>query len=137
MSKDIKRTVIGYVVSITIAGLIALGVGFVFDFGETKQDAYKALCDTFSVPALLYMAVAVLCWIGRDGFFDGISFTLHRALAFFLPFLGSKTETYRDYKEIREERRALSGGSVYTCLFLTGLLFLAIALVFLVLWYNA
>lgn len=95
-------------------------------------ERYKILCDSFTIPGVLFIMFGVLVWISTTGFFDGLSYALQHVFRS-LFFRGGQTqEKYFEYKEKRRTKRVKG----YSCLFYTGLAFTLVALYFLMRFYK-
>ncbi|MBP5151353.1 MAG: DUF3899 domain-containing protein [Lachnospiraceae bacterium] len=133
----LKRFIIAFTVSF-IAG-IALFIFYLvsrdFPVAELKEN-YRILADAATVPGLLFVMFGALVWAAGKGAVDGVSFAMSRALQALIPGARANAdETYADYLERRREKRKKSLG--YSFLLLTGLGFMIVAVVFVVLFYNA
>lgn len=135
MKKTWQKTLVGYAVSVLIAGGLFALVVVRFGLSGTKTDVFKTLCDAFSVPSFLYLSFFALICIAGEGSFDGVGYVFRRASAFFLPFLNMKSENYAEYKRRHEEQRALKEKKAPSPLLVVGLICLAFALLFLALYY--
>lgn len=102
---------------------------------ETQADTYKMWCDAFTVPGVILIMLFFLVWISDKGTFDGISYALRYAISALIP-LGRLKEhkKYYDYVSEREEKRAQRKGHGYLFLLVTGLAFMAVSVVFLILF---
>lgn len=96
-------------------------------------DRYRALCDAFSIPAVLLIAFGALLWVSGEGAFTGISWAARNAILLLIPGKALERETYAEYRARRKEGKA----SGYGFLFIVGLVFFAISMVFLILYNNA
>ncbi len=134
MSSVLKNRLIKYGCS----GLfIALFAGsYVAANAEVAQlpvDWYRILCDAFSVPGILLILVGGLLWIAGQGALDGVVYCVRWAVFSLIP--GKRLERdmrYAEYVEAKQDKRP----SGYGFLFFSGLFSMAIALVFLVLFYQ-
>lgn len=100
---------------------------------ETTAEKYKILCDAFSIPGLLILLLAMLVWASGQGAFTGLGYLgryLRRAL---IP--GGRTkyphETFYDYLQEKKEKK---GKTSVAFLFIVGAVFLAVGIVFLILY---
>ena len=102
------------------------------DFGaQTTVDKYKILCDAFTIPGLLMLMFAAMLSISNEGGLDGISYLMKQGFRM-LTFRGLGQEKYLDYVQNRRENR-LTG---YGFLYIVGAAFMAVALIFLALFYS-
>ena len=102
------------------------------DFGaQTTVDKYKILCDAFTIPGLLMLMFAAMLSISNEGGLDGVSYLVKQGFRM-LTFRGISQEKYLDYVQHRRENR-LTG---YGFLYLVGAVFMAVALIFLALFYS-
>ena len=120
-----------------ITGGICLGMAALYcglrDFGGMSLvERYRTLCDGFTIPGLVALCVGALLWVGNDGFFYGLGYCLDVARKSLLPGGRRKMEKYGDYVE-RHRQKKLTG---YGFLFVCGGACMAIAMVFLALFYS-
>ena len=133
MSEGLKTNLLKYGITGTVClGLAALYCGL-RDFGDmTLVEKYRVLCDGFTIPGLVALCVGALLWVSNDGFFYGLGYCLDVARKALLPGGRRKMEKYYDYVE-RHRQKKLTG---YGFLFICGGVCMAIAIVFLVLFYR-
>ena len=133
-----NKTILKYGIAISCGAAVAVYIifsGRAFS-AETSAERYKTLCDAFSVPGLLMILVGILIWLSGQGAFAGLGYLgryLRRSL---VP--GGRTkyphETFYDYLQEKKEKR---GSVSYSFLFIIGASFLAVGIVFLVLYYKS
>ena len=134
MNNNIRNIIIKYAVA------LGIGAGFVFTFMwlndyslVTEQiEKYRLLTDAFSIPGVIFIMVGCLVFVSTDGFFDMITFGLGKAKSMLIPFSKKSDETFYDYKQ-RKAKNRLTG---YSFLFFTGLAFLMVAGIFLILFFR-
>ena len=134
MNNNIRNIIIKYAVA------LGIGAGFVFTFMwlndyslVTEQiEKYRLLTDAFSIPGVIFIMVGCLVFVSTDGFFDMITFGLSKAKNMLIPFSKKSDETFYDYKQ-RKAKNRLTG---YSFLFFTGLVFLMVAGIFLILFFR-
>lgn len=97
-------------------------------------ERYKIWCDAFTIPGLLLILLGLLVWISNQGALDGLSYALQGMFRMFIPGAGLRQnmETYYDYLK-RKEKKRVKG---YGFLFIVGGSSMAVALVFLNLFYR-
>lgn len=98
---------------------------------QTLADQYRILCDAFTIPGALMVLFACLLSLSGEGALDGIGYCLAQA-GKILTFRGASLEKYADYLERRQSNRLKGFGFLYV----VGLAFLAVAVVFLALFYS-
>lgn len=119
---------VGLAASVAIAVAYALGQ----DLGSLFQaDRYRVLSDSFAVPGMLGIFIALLLTLSGQGALDGVGYCLSRAVHM-LSFRGTERETYKDYLERHQAKRPRGFGFLYC----TGLTCLAVAGIFLALFHN-
>ncbi|MBE5863568.1 MAG: DUF3899 domain-containing protein [Lachnospiraceae bacterium] len=104
-----------------------------FPASEASEN-FRMLADAATIPGLLFVMFGALIWAASLGAMDGVSYGLGYALRAFLP--GGRMqpeETYAEHIAKRREKYANSRG--YGFLFITGIIFLAIAGIFIALFY--
>ncbi len=117
---------------------ILLGMGMVwvvqnnygYNSGMEPVQRYLVLCNAFTIPGTILLMVGILVFISGTGALDGITYALRWLRLTLLPF--GKQPRYDEYVKARRERKKVSGGF----LMISGALFLAVAIVFLVLFYS-
>ncbi len=136
-SDQIKKA-IKYGTAIVCGAAIAVYMVFSRNISgaENATERYRILCDASSVPGLLMILVGILIWLSGQGAFAGLGYLgryLRRSL---VP--GGRTkyphETFYDYLQEKKEKR---GSVSYSFLFIIGAAFLAVGIVFLVLYYKS
>lgn len=133
MSKKAQTRLLKYGITGGICLLLALVYCAARDFFQLElAEKYRVLCDAFTIPGLLCLCVGALIWASNDGFFYGLSYCLNVAWRALIPGARYKTERYYDYVTRKKEKR-IPG---YGFLFLVGGVCMAVAIVFLVLFYR-
>ena len=134
--KNSRTVILHYSITVVAAGLISLLVLSLRDFWEvtTLVDKYKMLSDAFTIPGVLLVMVCALVWISTTGFFDGLSYAFTRVGGMLIPFYkkGREHVTYYDYKMSKKDKEVHG----YSFLLFVGLLFIAISIVFISLFYS-
>lgn len=98
-----------------------------------KKELMRALCDGFTVPAVVMLCVGCLVLVSGSGIFNGLSYIGRAILGTFIPGLKLTQKSYKEYKEAKTEQEKKPNASF---LFILGSIFFAIAMVFLVLYYK-
>ncbi len=133
MSKRLKTNLIKCGIA-ALVGLI-LTVYYVFsrDFGQQELlERYRILCDGFFLPGIFMVMIGLLFTMNNVGALDSISYLLKYAVRTFVPAAFTDMEPYLDYVQARREKRVRG----YQFLFFVGGGFLAVATVFLALFYS-
>ncbi len=132
-----KKTLISYGVQFVIAALIAYLVAEAQGL-RIGQEAYlvcRYLSDGLFVSALVFVSFGALMWISTTGFFDIFSYAFNSLLVLFTPLKKpSEQKHYYEYKSEREAKR--QGKPVTHTVLITGLIFLALSLLALMLYYK-
>lgn len=134
MKSENKTLLIKYIVFFVIASLITLGIfsikGF---FTDSVAVNIQILSDGFSVSGLLLTLYAGLMFVSGEGIFIGLGFVFRNIVQAFVPMGRKKHEFYGQYRErkLKEIRRSSDH-----CAFVIGLLFLAVGVIFSVIWYT-
>lgn len=111
-------------------GLFVLN-NYGFSEAETALERYLILCDSFTIPGVILVMVGLLVWIGQQGQFDFLSYTGRMIRDRFRK--DPEHIRYGDYVLEKQEKRHHGG---FGFLIITGLAFVAVALVFLILFYS-
>lgn len=133
MSKTAKTRLLKYGLS-TLFCLVMAGVYLLqFDFDKlTQLELYKALCDAFTFPGALLILVGLLLAVSNEGALDGIGYVLSYAVKMLIPGKHGQSKRYYDYVEEKRSKRVKG----YGFLFIVGGISMAVALVFLALFYS-
>lgn len=138
MNKNIRNCLLKYAAAAFAGGLAVYLCLYLQDFSAASSAAerYRILCDAFTVPGVIFIMVAALVWICKQGLFEGISYSIRWLFKSLIPFGRTKKEheTYYDYVKEKSGRKRTGG---YGFIFFTGLAFFIIALVFLFLFYKS
>ncbi len=136
--RPIKKVIISYVITSVLALAFTFFIAYTSDaFSGTlqKRTLFGVISDAFFVPGGVFFGFGILLKIADGGFFDSVSFILKRAFLSLIPGARiAKEENYQEYKSKKEGRRKRSQ---FSSVIIVGLVFIAIAAVFLVLYANA
>ena len=129
-----KRTLrTKYLVCFAIASLITLAVfaikGF---FTDSIAVNLQILSDGFVVSGLLLLAFAGLMYISGEGGLIGISFVIRNVVLAIIPLGRLKHEVYAKYRERKIKELKQNRDS---CVFVVGLIFLFVGILFTAVWY--
>ena len=104
-------------------------------FQQPIMERWRILCDAFTIPGLTFVMIGFLIMVANEGFFDMLSYAASKAVGVFLPGRGfsDNGEKYYDYVQRKRDKRA----SGYGFLFVVGGIFMAFALLFMYLFYQA
>ena len=104
-----------------------------FSAAASEVEKYRILSDAFTIPGVTLIRVAALVFISNFGGFDGLGYSVKYALKRLLPFAGlSDPGKYLDYVG----RRRASRINNYSFIWISGVLFLAVALFFMYKFYQ-
>lgn len=124
-----KRYLTCFGVAIFIAFLVLFIKGF---FKDTAKENMQILTDAFFTSGLLLVLFSGLMYVSGEGAFIGIGYALKRAVRMFIPTGNRHDETYAEYREKKTGGEKKTGDG---CLFLTGVFFVLVSLIFFVIWY--
>ena len=136
MNNDLKSKIKKYSLTIIIGLIITVGLLFSFNFfsGELSNiDTMKALSDAFSVSGILLLAYGALIYVSTEGMFDGVSYAGMFVVRSLVPGMRrNPIQKYGDYKVSKEGKRC----SGYAYIFFIGLGFLAVGIIFTILFFT-
>lgn len=126
---------IKYIVQIAIGLLLSFvvmcGQGL-FGAGSVA-DKMRAVCDGFSVTALLFLSVGTLLWASSTGFFDALAYAARKGAHALVPGLvHDGLGGFYEYRQERQRERKPKGGNA---MLLAGAGFLAASLALTAAWY--
>lgn len=133
MNEKRKELLIKYAVCFVVASIFTVLVFwarnfFTDDLGVNLQ----VLSDGFSISGILLILFSGLLFVSGEGALLGIGFVMRNVFLYFVPYGRKHHETYAQYRERKV------GGPKRTgtlCPLITGLFFLAIGLIFTIIWY--
>ncbi len=120
-----------YAITLTIETLLVALLAWSKDILEQTAmvDIYHILCDCFFVVGVVATGIGALVFVSNEGVFDGITYGLRAFANIFRKEVNRNTESYFDYRTRRAEHKF-----GFAFLLVCGLIFLAIAVVMLVLY---
>lgn len=138
----IKKTLIRLGIVLVVTGLFVLTIALNRGWGITTKETYKNLNDSFTVPSVLLFMLWAIVKVSSEGAFDALGFIGGTVIRTLVPFGRNKIhkETYAEYKERKNAHRKTTetlGWSVSRCMFVSAVVYFAISLIFLALWYGA
>lgn len=123
-------TAIGVSVAVVIMAVKGLFGGVELE----PQEIYKILSDAFFVPGVIIGGVGLIVFASHGGVFDMLGFSVR---LFFDLFRRDVTKRkYRDFYEYKEAKKDKQRSSILFLL-LVGVAFIAVSIVFLVLYYHS
>ncbi len=125
-TKYIVTTIIGLAAAFAI--MCYKGIFYV----SGAADAMQILSDAFLVPGVFIMGVGLIVVAANGGTFDMLGYAVRMIFDGLKRDL--KNRKYKDFAEYREARKDRKIG--YGYLLITGAAFIALAVLFLLIWYN-
>ena len=133
MKEETKAAIRNYGICVGVEALIAFLViwskGF---FTESVAVNLQILSDAFFVSGILMTLFAGMMYVSGEGALIGIGFVLRNVVLAFIPMGRAKHEKYVDYRTRKMDEIKRNNDS---CILVTGLIFLAIGIIFTVIWY--
>lgn len=129
--------IIKYLSGFMIGGVMSCLVmsNYGFSAAQTSAERYKILCDAFTVPGVLILAVGALVWLSAQGATDSITYLIGGIFKRLIPIGRWKEERFEKYYDFVERKRAKRPKG-YGFIFVIGGVFMAIAIVFMILFYR-
>ena len=132
--KNGGKLAIKYLVTAIAGGAFTVFVLWLRDFlgAPTLLEKYRILADAFTIPGVILVMLSLLVWASSEGAFDFLGYAASRVGDMLLPAhgLSSKHETYYQYVERKRGKRAKG----FWFLLFVGLAFVAVAVVFVILY---
>lgn len=133
MSEKGKTGSLKYGVTVGICALFTA----LYVFGKEPktlgvQELMRVLCDGFTLPGILCLCGGGIVAVSNEGALDGIGYAVRYAVKMLIPGMGSRQKRYADFVAERREKRVRG----YGFLFVVGLIWMALAALFLVLFYH-
>lgn len=127
-----KKTVTYFVlVAAGIALFLLTGIWRGLFTASDSVSLFKALCDCFTVPGIIYLCLGLLLWCGNGGTFDMLGYGTKMFFSVFSSKRKGEKESFYEYRT----RKQKSPRPVAPFL-VTGTAFLAAGIVFLIVFYN-
>ena len=98
-----------------------------------QMTMYRYLADAFTVPGIVFICIGLLVVLAGQGAFTGLGYIFRRMGRWLLPFLVKKDMTYAEYLDSRKERQKTLW---FLSFIIIGIIFLAVAVVFIILFYQ-
>lgn len=138
MAQNRKNLLIKYLVCLCV-GIAMVFVVFLIQglFNGQHKSAKEVLYilqNAFCTPGLLMILFSGLMFVSDEGGFIGIGYALGRAARVFIPFVAKDVETYAEYRERKTGKKTASGTKL--SVFLTGLFFFLVSMIFLIIWFQ-
>ena len=136
MKTPLAKNLVKYGVSIGIGLVLAyIYVAARLDLGDLasveRVDLYLILCDGCTIPGLLLLMSGFMMTISNQGALDGVTYVLTNAVRMLIPGAATRMERYKEYVERKRENRVKGYGFLYV----TALIFLILAGIFMALFY--
>lgn len=133
MSKRLKVNLLKYGISALVCGGMVWLYVYLRDFAsQSTMEQYRILCDAFTIPGLTALMFALLLSVSNEGALDGLGYVASIAVKSLTPGGRKKIEKYYDYVQRKREKK-LTG---YGFLYIVGAICMAVAVVFMVLFYQ-
>lgn len=137
MKPEKKALLIKYIICFCVASVITVAV-IVLKFSLNDNPSEKisimsALSDGFTVSGILLILFAGMMYVSGEGALIGIGFVLRNVVLAFIPAGRMRHEKYADY---RERKMAEAKKSSDHSIIVTGAVFLAVGIVFILIWYS-
>ena len=134
--RHLKKNILKYGISASIAlSLVYLYVSLRADIHDPASlpvlEWYRVLCDAFTIPGLVFTMLGLLVSLSNQGALDGIGYAATVAFKMLIG-AGANQERYAEYLERRRANRLKGYGFLYA----VGLACLAVAMVFMGLFYS-
>lgn len=126
----LKKYAISFGVAIVIMFFVLAMKSF---FGDDAKANIVTLSDATFTAGMLLVCFYGMMFISGEGGLLGIGFVLNRVVKSFLPMGRKDTETYAQYRERKTGKTKKPGEK---CVLFTGLFFLLLSGIFIIVWYN-
>lgn len=127
----LKKYLICFCVAIAILVAVFAIKGF---FGDNAKQNIATLSDATFTVGILFICFYGMLFISSEGGLLGISFVLIKVARAFIPMGRKDTETYAQYRERKLSNPKKKGDA---CVLFTGLFFILLSVIFIVVWYNS
>ena len=128
------RKYLKYIITVTIGLAFSALIIFSKDIfnQESTTEVMKILCDGFFVPGVVILGFGLLVVASNGGTFDMIVYGTKKFFDLFRRNAYKRVnETFYEYKKAKSDKKI-----EFLYMIITGLVFIAISIIFLVLYYN-
>ncbi|MBR2445328.1 MAG: DUF3899 domain-containing protein [Clostridia bacterium] len=134
MKQENKSLLVKFLICFGVASALTLAVFWIKGFfTDSLANNIMVLADGFFVSGILITMFAGMIFISSQGALIGISFIVRNfVLAWIIPGGRKRQEMYADY---RERKMSELKKPTDACVLITGLIFLAVGIIFNVIWY--
>ena len=134
MEKETKSLLARYLATFFVASFLVFSVFMIKGFftSDAKQNVH-ILIDAFFASGVLMIMFYGLLFVSSEGAFLGIGFALSKALKMLVPFSKKPIENYQQY---RERKARIKTKNKDICVLVVGLIFFAVSMVLVCVWYN-
>lgn len=134
MEKQRKEILIRYLTCFGV-GVVILFIVFAMKgfFTDNAKANLQILTDAFFVAGMFFLIFAALSYVSGEGAFLGIGYALGMAVKALIPFMRKEQETYAEYRERKTGKEKKKGDG---CFLFTGLFYVLISMIFLIIWYQ-
>ena len=134
MEKENKSALTRYLVTFGVASLITVCVFSIKGwFSADLMHNMSVLTDGFFASGALLMLFAGFQFVSGEGALLALGFVLGKAVRALIPFIKKPHENYQQYCERKANKEGKRGDG---CIFFTGLAFLLVSIVFMVIWLS-
>ena len=135
MSKNLRNNLLKYGITALVGGAMTWFTLWSYEYTAVVDPAEKLrlLSDALTIPGVILIMVGFLVMVANGGFFNGISYAFNYAVRMLIPGASKDVGKYKDYVERRSKAPKLG----FSFLFVVGGVFLAVAIVLIILFYNA
>ncbi len=135
--KKYAPTIFKYAVTIVFGAIMSCLIFENYEYASVTDLAqkYKILCDAFSVPGILLIMLGCLVYLSNEGALDGVSFLVGGVFKRLFPFGQWREERHEKYSEYVERKRSKRVKG-YGFVFIVGVGFFAVSLIFYYLFYS-
>ena len=134
MKQENKSLLVKFLICFGVASALTFIVFWIKGFfTDSLANNIMVLADGFFVSGILITMFAGMIFISSQGALIGISFIVRNfVLAWIIPGGRKRQEMYADY---RERKMSELKKPTDACVLITGLIFLAVGIIFNVIWY--
>ncbi|MCL1945147.1 MAG: DUF3899 domain-containing protein [Firmicutes bacterium] len=131
-----KRLVIKTTIATLIAGIFFFGLAVAFGIFEQQDnsDRLKLLSNCAFVVGAIFVCIGTLVLISSQGTYDGLSYSVQRAISI-LPFVKRKMSTsYYEYKQAKLEANNTNSKGGISHVLISGGIWVVVAVVFMLIY---